>query len=1097
MGTNFDSNKSSDYIPYTAKAKKLSHIGRLSGGVIVLVHKKYEPFISEVHVDADNIIVVKIDKLLFGTAKDIMYISCYIPPYDSPFWQTSQHGYGMEVLDQVLLDLYDLHDDFSFILNGDFNARTASRNFSGISDDFDDMSINVNTQFPRVSQDDSSNMFGDQLLELCNMYECLILNGLHGSNFDGNCTYISDAGTSVVDYFIMSRDLFLFRNNNSLSIMNEIDSDHFPVKLGIEVKKTTKLHNTESRKFTKARFFEKQVWENEKEQEFVRLWKSHDIQKKLEEATISMDENIDISVSSFVETLKLAGKCMKKKCSTQKKINKNSWFDSECAQAKKETRQKLKHFRATRCEDDRREFMNAKKKYKYMVKHKRKTSRYEKITRLENNIKNSAIFWDELRSMGCGKQHHVVDDSIDINDWCDHFKGVFKTNDFTHSEEQTNDCDATEDSDHILNEAIKEVEVCNAIQKLKTGKSCGLDDISAEMLKAGSTDVIIYLTKLFNLLFDQGIYPKDWAKAIIVPIHKKGDTNQVNNYRGVSLLSVISKCFSSILNTRLYNWLETNGKISENQAGFRKNYSTIDQIFSLHSIVQKCMCKKGTKLYVAFVDFKKAFDSVRHDKMLECLKNNGVKGKFFASLRSMYDCLLSCVRSNAEYSEFFQCPIGVRQGCILSPTLFSLFINQLSDHLENNGRHGISLMPDILELFILLFADDVALLSTTPVGLQNQLNCLKVCCENMALNVNRDKTKVMVFRKGGYLGKYEKWSYEGTKLEVVNQYCYLGYNFTTKLSHETGTNHLVSKGKKAVVMLNRAFQKYKEMTSNTYFTIFDAKIKSILLYSSEIWGYEKLHSIEKVHLKACKRFMGIPEITPNVMVYGDLGRYPIYVNAYVNCVKYWIRLLNMEHNRIPKQAYLMLVGLDSKGNDCWATKIREILCETGFAFVWLQQGVGNPVHFLKTFKQRIIDMYLQEWSSTIRDKDRYESYRSFKVVFEREKYLSFIDTYCFRVAMTQTRLGVLPINKNLHRFSPNAAERCCPACDTKFEDEQHFFFKCPLYCDLRHTFLYEMPKDSWQSLLELKKESHCWRLAKYVFSAVNRRKRYLLSNITT
>ena len=201
----------------------------------MLVLKTYAPFISQIHVNADNVIVLKIDKLLFGTSKDIMYISCYIPPVDSPFWQISQDDHGIEVLDQLLLDLYDLHDDFSIILNGDFNARTASRNFSGISDDLDDMSINVNNQFRRVSQDDSSNIFGDQLIELCNMYDCIILNGLNGSDSDGSCTYISSAGTSVIDYFIMSKDLLVFGNSFSLSVMNEVDSDHLPVKLCIQV----------------------------------------------------------------------------------------------------------------------------------------------------------------------------------------------------------------------------------------------------------------------------------------------------------------------------------------------------------------------------------------------------------------------------------------------------------------------------------------------------------------------------------------------------------------------------------------------------------------------------------------------------------------------------------------------------------------------------------------------------------------------------------------------------------------------------------------------------------------------------------------------
>ena len=122
---------------------------------------------------------------------------------------------------------------------------------------------------------------------------------------------------------------------------------------------------------------------------------------------------------------------------------------------------------------------------------------------------------------------------------------------------------------------------------------------------------------------------------------------------GVSLLSVVSKCYTSVLNASLYFWLEENAAITECQAGFRKNYSTVEQIFNLYAIVQKCLRRKGQKLYVAFVDFRKAFDSVRHDKLLDCIRNQGVKGKFFGALRAMYNSLLSCIRASCKYSEFF------------------------------------------------------------------------------------------------------------------------------------------------------------------------------------------------------------------------------------------------------------------------------------------------------------------------------------------------------------------------------------------------------------------------------------------------------------
>ena len=125
------------------------------------------------------------------------------------------------------------------------------------------------------------------------------------------------------------------------------------------------------------------------------------------------------------------------------------------------------------------------------------------------------------------------------------------------------------------------------------------------------------------------------------------------------------------------------------------------------------------------MDFKRAFDSVHHDKLLQAMQKEEVQENMFTSIKSMYDSLLSCVRANHEYSDLFDCPVGVRQGCVLSTTIFSLFINQLANYITETGRHGIQLLSGLVELFTLLFADDVALLATTPYSLQNHLISLE------------------------------------------------------------------------------------------------------------------------------------------------------------------------------------------------------------------------------------------------------------------------------------------------------------------------------------------------------------------------------------
>ena len=120
----------------------------------------------------------------------------------------------------------------------------------------------------------------------------------------------------------------------------------------------------------------------------------------------------------------------------------------------------------------------------------------------------------------------------------------------------------------------------------------------------------IIMVKLFNVIFDSGLFPDTWTKGIIIPIHKHGPKDNPENYRGITLLPIFSKIYISVINKRITNWADENDKINEAQAGFRAGYSTIDNIFTLYATIQKYTSKRKGKLYVAFLDFKKAFDSV-------------------------------------------------------------------------------------------------------------------------------------------------------------------------------------------------------------------------------------------------------------------------------------------------------------------------------------------------------------------------------------------------------------------------------------------------------------------------------------------------------
>ena len=167
----------------------------------------------------------------------------------------------------------------------------------------------------------------------------------------------------------------------------------------------------------------------------------------------------------------------------------------------------------------------------------------------------------------------------------------------------------------------------------------------------------------------------------------------------------------TVLTSRLTQslWCEEHNIIDESQGGFRRGYSTIDNIFTLQSIAQKYLSKPGGRFYCLFIDFSKAFDRIQHKQLFHSLANKGIHGKFLNILKSMYGILSACVKTEKGLTSYFPCNIGTRQGCVSSPLIFILFFNDLVTLLRENCRNGmIFITQDVSEVLCLLFADDVA-----------------------------------------------------------------------------------------------------------------------------------------------------------------------------------------------------------------------------------------------------------------------------------------------------------------------------------------------------------------------------------------------------
>ena len=504
---------------------------------------------------------------------------------------------------------------------------------------------------------------------------------------------------------------------------------------------------------------------------------------------------------------------------------------------------------------------------------------------------------------------------------------------------------------------------------------------------------------------------------------------------------------------------------------------------------------QNRKLYVAFIDYSKCFDTVNKHALFNVLERNGIRGKMLENIKSLYLKVSASIRNNGEMSESFDCPVGLKQGCMLSPRLFTIFISEVTKILNETCTSGIQFLSNLAIIHHLFFADDVILVSDTIQGLQQKLNVLETQSKRLGITVNLDKTKIIVFRKGGKLSKFEKWYYGKHLIEVVNKYVYLGFVFTTTMSINSSLSSFIIKAKCALNSLFRSLSTINCHEMSVFFKLFDSKVVPILSYSSEFWGVFNLEDIERVHTIAIKRFLKVSVHTSNSIVYGETGRVPLYINLAISSINYWLKLLKKPDSCLSKQAYLMMVKNCEQGKENWVTKIKNILCGHGFGIVWLFKGVTSEAHFLTEIKSRLIDVFLQTWNTKMIANDNYKFYFSYKSFFTPEYYLksTFYDI-SRRTCLARFRCGVSLINAHRYKYYENELLRRCPFCINEVENEIHIIFVCPAYSTLRTKFIDPkfLQKPNLQTLsIMISNEKYQNMLSRYLCYLFTARKRLL------
>ena len=607
-----------------------------------------------------------------------------------------------------------------------------------------------------------------------------------------------------------------------------------------------------------------------------------------------------------------------------------------------------------------------------------------------------------------------------------------------------------------LDETIREEEVLKCIVKLKNNKACGYDGIINEFLKYSCPKLLATITNLFNVILACGKLPKAWAIGYISPIYKgKGATEDPDNYRGITIVSCFGKLFTSVLNQRISLFLENNNMLGVEQAGFRKGQSTIDHIFTLHCLIDVYLRKKK-KLYCAFVDYRKAFDSIQHALLWDKLLKMNVGGKVLNIIQDMYKKTKLCVKHMRTYSHFFSSNIGLLQGENLSPVLFSMFLNDLKGFLGDYDVKTPTLLQtaqlaqteqidDFMFLFLLLYADDTAILAENPGDLQNALNGLDKYCKEWGLNVNVNKTKVVVFSRGK-IRNIPVFNLNGNNVEVVFSYTYLGVLFNYNNKFNEAQKNLCLSGNRAMFSLLKRCRKL-HLPIDIQLDLFEKCVQPILLYGCEVWGSQSIDLVSRAQLRFLKLALGVHKTTPSCMIFGDLGCYPIRTEINSRLLTYWYKLMIDKNNNVNKLSCTMLrlhMNLYNNGDYKlpWLEHVHSTLNNLGLTFYWHRQLVSVQV-FKNMVKQRIRDQYLQTWNGEIYNNNLCYNYRMFKTKFCFERYLVILDG-ALRRNILKFRFSnhKLPIHSQRFLNIPRD-ERVCELCETgELGDEFHYLFNC-------------------------------------------------------
>ena len=1032
------------------KIRNKTHKGpKISGGIAVFARKDIAHTIKYVPNTNEDSIWVKIVQKATGETKDVYIGTCYISP-PSRNAQGKHYGESNEKhtsLERFFEEAEKFRSKGEVILQGDINARTGDLPDFLTHDKFDDLFgiENHDTNPPRNSEDKKVCERGSLLLDLCKSGDYRIANGRKLGDLSGKFTSMQWNGSAVVDYVITQAANLNRVVELQVGQFFPCLSDHCPLQYKLKMDINRQEANDT---VTMQKIPPRCKWNPLTKQSFLEALKSEDIkytfETTLSQETLTPENGISELSSALLKCAAHEPSSEENQKRRQRKNltnNDQPWFDSECKAIKKKINTLANNLKRQPADTSlRASLFVTKKQFKNLIK-KKKILYKKNIIEKMHLTKQSEVkkFWKLLNKLDLDKSGRNVAKDIDPREWMDHYTKLLQGAPKGKIPDNTNESGP-------LDYEVTVDEIMESKGILKPGKATGVDIVNNEMILEALNMYPEAFKNVMNILLRHGVGVIQWLTSLLVPIHKKGSTDDPDNYRGISLISCLAKLFYAILNSRLMKYCLENNILSPSQLGFLAGNRTSDAHIILHNLINEYCHKRGSKIYGCFVDFSKAFDSIPRDRMFQKLLDIGITGKFYDIIKYIYEGDQVCVKLDDMITPAIKTIMGVRQGCVLSPLLFNIYMSDFTKELSQNV--GVQLTDD-QNINCILWADDIILLSESEAGLNTLLADLKTYSDTNQLKVNTDKTKCMIFNKTGRL--IRRNFYLGTtRLENVRSYKYLGLIITPSGEIKSALDDLRSRALKAYMALkNKLGVGFRDHIEDTIM-LFDSLVKPILLYGSDFWGCLKTpknNPVENLHMQFCRQILGVQKSTTNNGVLLEIGRTPLMLEAQRLSLKNWNRIKSENGNILVTKSYQ---NAHTKKLD-WNQKICELLSKHGmhYRIQESESDLGNA------FFGKAKDVFHQEAFAQISDPNsKLRTYALIKENIGRENYLKDIRNTKHRQMLTKLRLSnhQLMIEIGRHKKLPKE-ERICQICHDGIEDEIHFLIKCKTLQQLRQPLL--------------------------------------------